>query len=422
MKASTPTSEHRSFTSALWRTIVGVSVCLLFFFYPLLLSAQYTQQPTYTNLPDDTATIPLTASLLTCAPGDESYELYGHTALRIRGGKNGDDVVYNYGYFNFKRPHFVWHFILGETDYSLRPMSWEHFYMLYTDEGRWIDEQTLNLTPEEADKLLCALEVNRRQAMQEGWTYRYNYLTDNCTTRAIDQICDALDGELVLSEKETTTYRLALHRYTEGHAWSQLGNDMLLGAGCDKSIGAEEQLFLPIEAENLLKTARIKGADGSLRPLIKDTVRLADLPEKTADSHWPPIVYAVFLLVLTVALTCYEKAKRKTLWGYDALLLTLQGLAGCIITFMVFFSLHATVDSNLLISWLNPLPLFFVWPVMRGLRRQTLSRWLWLQIGMLGVFFILAILRVQYFPAETFVLALCLLIRAAWHLRKQFMK
>lgn len=377
--------------------------------------------PATADTPSDSVATPsLTASLLTCAPGDESYELYGHTALRIRESGGGADVVYNYGFFNFKRPHFVWHFILGETDYTLRPMTWEHFLTLYTGEERWIDEQILDLSPEEATRLAQALEINRQEAMYEDWTYRYNYLTDNCTTRAIDQICQALDGSLVLPEAQAVTYREALHRYTEGHPWTQMGNDMLLGAGCDQPVYAEGQLFLPIEAENLLNEARVKRADGSLRPLVKATVRVADLPEKPADTRWPPMVYALALLVITLAVTAYEKTRRTTLWAYDTLLLTLQGLAGCIIAFMVCFSQHPTVDSNLLVSWLNPLPLFFLIPVTHALRHNLPSRWLWAEAAMLCIFFILAALQTQQFPPETYVLALCLLIRAAWHLRNAY--
>ncbi len=349
---------------------------------------------------------------MTCAPGDETYELYGHTALRIKWGN--DDIVYNYGYFNFKRPHFVWHFILGETDYSLRPMTMAHFYRLYTDEGRWIDEQVLNLTPEEATRLAAALEENKNQAMLENWTYRYNYLTDNCTTRAISQIVKALNGEFVLPTVERTTYRQALHIYTIGHPWAQLGNDMLLGAGSDKEIDASGQLFLPIEAEELLQSAQVRDTSGMLRPLVTTRIRIADLPDKPADNHWPPIVWVCLLLLLTTAVTLYEWRSGKTWWLYDVIWLLFQGIAGCIIAFMLCFSEHPTVDSNLLISWLNPLPLVFLWFVIQDFRHSNSPRYFWLQIAMLGVFYILALLHKQDFPAETLLLALCLLIRAAW--------
>lgn len=419
MKANILTSGFRFFASDQWKIITDVSIFLLFFFCVSSLKAQIplkkypksSFKELFVEAVGDTAM----ASLLTCAPGNESYELYGHTALRIRGGSGGKDMVYNYGYFNFNRPNFVWHFILGETDYSLRAIPMSHFYGLYTSERRWIEEQELNLTCEEVERLTVALEKNCEQAIREDWTYRYNYLTDNCTTRAIEQIRQALDGTLVLPKASTTTYRAALHRYTAAHPWSQLGNDMLLGAACDDSINAEQQLFLPIDAENLLQSAQVQGKDGTLRPLVKAKKRIADIPDKPADTRWPPMVYVVLLLLLTIALTIYEKVKRKKLWAYDVLLLTMQGVAGCLIAFMLCFSKHPTVDSNLHIFWLNPLPLFFLWPVMRNLRLGRPARFFWLQTGLLAVFFVLANLQIQNIPLETLLLALCLLIRAAWH-------
>ena len=64
--------------------------------------------------------VPVEVSLLTCSPGTRSYELYGHTALRVK-HRTGLDLVYNYGVFDFTRPAFTWHFILGECDYMVMP-------------------------------------------------------------------------------------------------------------------------------------------------------------------------------------------------------------------------------------------------------------------------------------------------------------
>ena len=50
--------------------------------------------------------------------------------------------------------------------------------------------------------------------------------------------------------------------------------------------------------------------------------------------------------------------------GYDAALFTIFGLAGCLITFLVFFSVHGPASPNRLLLWLNPLcllPLLLIW-------------------------------------------------------------
>ena len=57
-------------------------------------------------------------SLLTCAPGEKIYELFGHTAIRYVEG-DSIDLVFNYGMFDFNSPNFIYRFVKGETDYEL---------------------------------------------------------------------------------------------------------------------------------------------------------------------------------------------------------------------------------------------------------------------------------------------------------------
>ena len=64
----------------------------------------------------------IVASLLTCSPGTEVYSLYGHTGLRMKDTRKNLDLVFNYGVFDFRRPHFVWYFMLGECDYEVCPI------------------------------------------------------------------------------------------------------------------------------------------------------------------------------------------------------------------------------------------------------------------------------------------------------------
>ena len=55
-------------------------------------------------LPADT----LRVSLLTCSPGEEIYELYGHTAIRVQESLTGNDVLFKYGVVNFNCAHFFY--------------------------------------------------------------------------------------------------------------------------------------------------------------------------------------------------------------------------------------------------------------------------------------------------------------------------
>ena len=66
-------------------------------------------------------------SLLTCAPGEEIYSLFGHTAIRYEDPANGIDAVFNYGLFSFNTPNFILRFSLGETDYQLGATDYARF-------------------------------------------------------------------------------------------------------------------------------------------------------------------------------------------------------------------------------------------------------------------------------------------------------
>lgn len=49
-------------------------------------------------------------SLLTCGPGSEIYSVFGHTGLRVKSFDDErllEDVVYNFGLFDFDDPGFV---------------------------------------------------------------------------------------------------------------------------------------------------------------------------------------------------------------------------------------------------------------------------------------------------------------------------
>ena len=134
----------------------------------------------------------------TCAPGEEIYSYFGHTAIRYEEPSKGIDWVFNYGIFNFGAPNFIFRFALGQTDYILGGMNYDRFAAEYIFDERSVWQQTLNLTPEEKQKLLALLIENSRP---ENRVYRYNFFYDNCATRPRDKIC-----LLYTSSKTQTLY------------------------------------------------------------------------------------------------------------------------------------------------------------------------------------------------------------------------
>ena len=84
--------------------------------------------------------------IITCAPGTESYSIYGHTALRVVIPGTTFDRVYNWGIFDFSTPNFAYRFAKGRLDYLLGAYPYENFLREYIAEGRSVWSQKLNLT------------------------------------------------------------------------------------------------------------------------------------------------------------------------------------------------------------------------------------------------------------------------------------
>ena len=351
----------------------------------------------------------LSVSFITCGPGGEAYSIYGHTALHFIDHTNDTDVAVNWGIFDFNKPNFVGRFVFGLTDYLMGIYPFEAFLREYEAEGRWVKEQQLNLTPEEKLRIANAIWENYRPENRE---YRYNYFYDNCTTRARDMIADHLNGKVVYegTTDEGPSFRELVHRCCAGYPWVRFGNDMLLGVKADSRTTTRERQFLPCETMNDFDRAVIDGN----RRLVTGTTTLVDIPENTGESSFPlsPRACALLLLGLVIILTIWELVARKDFRWFDALLMVLCGLSGIVLTLMLF-SQHPTVRINFQLLLLNPLPLFFIWPMLKGKCRWQYTMW----IILICCFFIGAIW--QNYAEGMMIVASSLLIRNIKRLRSE---
>ena len=348
-------------------------------------------------------------SLLTCSPHEEIYSLYGHTAIRWhhlnkQGLSAGEDWVFNWGMFNSNKPYFVIRFVFGLTDYELGAYPYSSFWPYYQKWGSSITEQVLNLTNDEKRRIEKVLDTNLRP---ENKVYRYNYFYDNCSTRPRDIIEANIDGDVLWEEREDyePSYREMVHECVRNHPWAAFGNDMLLGIKADFKTTREQQEFLPLNLLYDFARAQIY-SNGEYRPLVKEQ-RMAVSPGVQIierDFIFSPIECAIMLLLLSFGIFFLEWRRKKTFKYWDVLLMTTQGLVGCLL-FVMIFSQHPTTSLNLQILLLNPLPLFFIPAVIKRKAR----RWWTLEVVMIALFYVGAIW--QHYAAGMEIVALCLLIR-----------
>ena len=307
----------------------------------------------------------LTVSLVTCYPGPEIYELYGHEAIRVRG--EGRDSVWNYGVFNFREPNFVYRFVKGETDYICAGYPFAWFLPEYIGRGSKVVEQDLNLTQEEAHRLLSLLQT---EALPQNCRYRYNYVKDNCATRITDRIDDALEDKVIYPENTTYgSFRNEMREYNRNYPWYQFGIDLALGSGIDYPLTGREEMFVPVEM--MIKTGEARMSDG--RKLVRSTRTVyegeGDVTLPPTPWYLSPLFCGVLIVLFAACLCAYDLRKRKvTRWAFSLWFL-LTGLAGTLTAFLVFISSHEATSPNILIFWLNPFQLAFAvsvwWRVLR---------------------------------------------------------
>lgn len=310
-------------------------------------------------------------SLLTCAPGTEIYSLFGHTAIRYENYTRRIDVVFNYGMFSFNTPNFIFRFVAGETDYQLGITPYSYFEAEYAMRGSSVYQQVLNLTQSEKERLLTILENNY---LPENRIYRYNYFYDNCTTRARDKIEECVEGKVVYPDSLSgKSYRSIVHEFTAGSPWDEFGIDLCLGAEADKEINKRQQMFSPFYMKYYASNAYIVDAGGTRRPLILDETKIVDVEPDEVQPGFilSPLMCGALFLALCVVMAWGQWKTQRIWWGWDIVLYGLQGLAGCIIAFLFFFSVHPTVGSNWLLILFNPIPLLYLpFMVYKAVKRK----------------------------------------------------
>lgn len=357
-------------------------------------------------------------SVLTCSPGEEAYSLYGHTGIRYCDKARNIDVVFNYGYFDFDAPNFIWRFIIGETDYLVGAVSYDVFHREYMQRGSLIVGDYLELTPEQEEELFVLLRENCRV---ENRVYRYNYFYNNCTTKIRDKLEQVVGPVEYSSDSPYKTLREALNAMLGNHPWYAFGINLLLGSDIDREATKRDLQFVPDNYKNDLEHCYIVGDDGEKKPLVEEMYFVIPEEDAVAPAHsnFTPFNAALILLVITFIVMSCEVRRKKTFWGFDVLLMTLQGLAGCLLLFMALFSQHPAVGNNWLLLLLNPLALVLMPIYVCRIRKQKPLTVAWVQVTMVVLFFVSAIFSLQVYPSPIYFCAVALLVRSLFLIYKK---
>jgi hypothetical protein len=327
----------------------------------------------------------LEISLLTCSPGEELYSTFGHTAVRVKDSTTGTDQVYNYGTFAFG-PDFYPKFIRGKLDYALSVEGFADFMYAYEYDKRSVYEQKLLISCAEKQKLFDALQIN---AQEGNRYYRYDFLRDNCTTRAGDVIAKNLSSPVnmgqIITPKNPPTYRNLLYIYLDNGAqhWSKFGIDLLLGSKLDKKVTNTEALFLPDNLMKAFEESRVAN-----QRLVAPTVTILNMPSPLRGSSFftPMVLFSILLVAIAVLSFVRKQGVQKAIAVFDFVFFLVLGLAGCLLLFMWLGTEHVVCRDNLNLMWALPTHLLAAFAVRTNKR--------WMQYYLLGTIILATILLV----------------------------
>lgn len=330
-------------------------------------------------------------SVLTCGPGQELYEAFGHSAVRIQDPALGLDLVFNYGMFSFNQENFYVNFARGYMKYTLGYTYFNDFVNEYRLAGRSVREQVLNLDSAGRQSVLAFLAHNLQPGNRE---YYYHYFRQNCSTKIIDLLDSALNHRVVWRQAEwmgSTSYRARIHDYTIHQPWGRLGIDLGLGPAIDRPITPPDLNFLPEEVEKNLSRAGLLLGGGIEVPLVSESRVLHETRVFWGGHRFGPGY--IFSLLFFAALFAFFRTGvfPAILRALEKMVFSLSALTGMVMLSVWLFTNHVDSAWNLNLLWANPLWFALVFaPGKLSRRFPAIRRFLFFYfMGLCGLWYFL---------------------------------
>lgn len=348
---------------------------LLFLLFVCCLNtthAQYLQLSAYSEV-----------SIVTVGPGENLYEVFGHSTIRIKDPILNFDLAYNYGVFDFSAPNFYTNFAKGKLVYKLARYPFKYFIQSNKEDKRWVKEQILNLTQEQKQQFFEYLENN---AKQQNASYLYDPYFNNCATKLRDISRIILRDRIDLNEEYTSnkTLRQLMNEELHWNSWGSLGINIALGTTLDKEATPEQYLYLPDFVYLAFKEGTID-INGTLSPIVKKEVDILVFDEPDNQfSFLSPIVLFTLLLLIGVYFTYRDRKSGKRSKWFDFLLFFTTGLIGAGIVFLWFFTDHITTPNNFNFLWAFAPNLFISFYLLKDQIHKNIRRY----IQMIGILLI----------------------------------
>ena len=308
--------------------------------------------------------------VVTMGPGDEYWARFGHDAILVddrADDPSSEPTLYNFGYFDLDEPGFMLHFVQGRANYQLVALPAHEDLAQYAHAGRGAVLQWLDFTPAQASRLQRDLEWNARP---ENARYRYDYFTQDCTTRVRDALDRALDGRLraqLSAPSQGLTYRYEAVRLGAPEPWLGLGMHFALGPYADRPLSRWDEAFIPERLQASLRT--IRTAAGT--PLVTQEIELLPQRLPPAPNDFPRwrIWFVLTGLGLAVLTLVGARFAPRTTAAFAGLFWLKCGLLGIGLLAIWAFTAHVAIWGNENVLLTSPLCLALLpgaWAMLHG--------------------------------------------------------
>jgi len=323
--------------------------------------------------------------LLTVDVGDQVYDNFGHTALRVLDENTGTDIVFNWGVFDISAGvvPFSFNFFKGIMNYQLETRPSNQEFAMYRGQQRSVWQDKINLSLPQKETLYKRLLWNIEP---ENLVYPYQYFFDNCTTKVREYLDEALAGKIsqTLVGETDKTFRNHVQDHYQSVALIGFSLDVLMNSNLDRRVSEYEEMFLPLKLrESLSMLGSDVAENGNLQMLLTDSQVIMEFPPPTVDNN--PYLFAsiiliapvlfLFLMLKKIPMSYYATHARiglkfrglnfRLLGALGIITALLSGIYGILMLGSWFVSDHLDLhhNVNLLLFW--PTDLF---GVLLGLR------------------------------------------------------
>tara|TARA_B100001093_G_C26792631_1_gene999672 strand:+ start:168 stop:1352 length:1185 start_codon:yes stop_codon:yes gene_type:complete len=346
-------------------------------------------------------------SILSIGEGQSLADAFGHTGIRIIDKKTNNDVVFNFGIYDYNAPNFYSNFVKGRPVYKLGVQNYISFINNYIKQDRYIIEHVINLDKKATQKIINLLVKNL-----EDPNYIYDYLRDNCSTRVADlfikQTEQPQNTEIdILTEN---SYRKLIHSKINENSWGALGIDLCLGAIMDRKISIKETLFLPEKLMQYLDSLIEKDSKSITKNIIFSPQSSLLYNENLPN----PLLINSLLSVLLIFITFLNF--KKSIWKkwIDILIYFSSGTLGLLVIYLWFFSNHFASAQNFNFLWAFPFNLIMVYALLRENPPNWAVNFIKLNIILLVLLFIHWATGVQKYNITLLPIFIALLVRYSY--------